>query len=61
MDLWERVKLIWIIKHSFFNLSVKVDENQWSSTIEKGACKLSFNGSKVINPEKKIGLNCERA
>jgi hypothetical protein len=51
------------LKHSFFNLSVKVDENQWTSSIDRGVCKLSFNGSEVINPEieKKFGLNCERA
>ena len=51
------------LKHSFFNLSVKVDENQWTSSIDRGVCKLSFNGSQVINPEieKKFGLNCERA
>ena len=51
------------LKHSFFNLSVKVDENQWTYSIDSGVCKLSFNGSQVINPEieKKFGLNCERA
>lgn len=51
------------LKHSFFNLSVEVDENQWTSSIDRGVCKLSFNGSEVINPEieKKFGLNCERA
>ena len=51
------------LKHSFFNLSVKVDENQWTSSIDRGVCKLSFNGFEVINPEieKKFGLNCERA
>lgn len=51
------------LKHSFFNLSVKVDENQWTFSIDRGVCKLSFNGSQVINPEieKKFGLNCERA
>ena len=51
------------LKHSFFNLSVKVDENQWTYIIDRGVCKLSFNGSEVINPEieKKFGLNCERA
>ncbi len=51
------------LKHSFFNLSVTVNENQWTSSIDRGVCKLSFNGSEVINPEieKKFGLNCERA
>ena len=51
------------LKHSFFNLSVKVDENQWTYSIDSGVCKLSFNGSQVISPEieKKFGLNCERA
>ena len=48
---------------SLFRLSVKVEENRWTSTLDNGLCELSFNGSKKISPEieKEFSLNCERA
>ena len=51
------------LKQSFFNLSVQVEENQWTSTINKNLCELSFNGTKEISKEiqKKFRINCERA
>lgn len=51
------------LKQSFFDLSVQVEENQWSSSVNKDLCEFSFNGSKEISKEiqKKYRLNCERA
>lgn len=51
------------LDQSFFKLSVQVEDNQWTSTLDNGACELSYNGSKRISPEieKKFRLNCKRA
>ena len=51
------------LKQSFFDMDVQVEENQWTATVEDGACQFSFNGSKEISSEikKEFRLNCERA
>lgn len=51
------------LPQSFFKMTVLMDENQWSTTLNNEDCELQFNNSDVIPPEikEKYRLNCDTA